>query len=83
MRDDLGAILDELEPRPAPAGMLEAAGLPPAVERPSIAKRGELWTLAIKLGRELGTEIDARPPAAAAPTAGGPAKGRRRKVDMG
>jgi hypothetical protein len=78
MRGDLGAVLDELTPTP-----IEDAGLgldgAPLIKRPPVKDRAALWDLAIKLGRELGTEIDPGPVAEAATAP----RARRRRVDMG
>ena len=77
MRDELEAVLLELRGREPEAGLLEAE-LPPAKPvRPSLRDRQALWDLAIKLGRELGSEIDTAPavPADAEPAA--PARRRR------
>lgn len=50
--------------------------------RPTLGDRTRLWDLAIKLGRELGAEVDVTPPAPPerARPAGGPRRGR---VDYG
>jgi len=56
MRDDLAALLEDLAPK-VPHGLLADA---PA-ERPNLADRTRLWDLAIKLGKELGSAIDADP----------------------
>lgn len=53
MRDELRAVLGELEPV-APGGLMPDA---PKV-RPPIAERARLWDLGIRLGRELGSAID-------------------------
>jgi hypothetical protein len=77
MRDELRGLLDEIAGQPAPAGLLDA-GKPGPVVRPQLTDRIRLWDLAIKLGRELGTEVDAGPLVAQAP------KPRRpRRVDFG
>ena len=79
MRDDLSAVLDELAPRIDDAGLgLDGS---PIVKRPPVKDRAALWDLAVKLGRELGTEIDPGP----APVVGpGPRpRGRRGPVDYG
>jgi hypothetical protein len=77
MRDELRGILDELAPRPPAAG-LGLVQEPP--QRPPLKERAALWDLAIKLGKELGSAIDA-PPEAAAPSR--PARPRRAAVDFG
>lgn len=82
MRDELGALLDELKPTPPAPGL----GLVPTEQkRLSIADRSRRWDLAIKIGRELAAEID--PPAPAEGVAGdpaAPAKPRRRgRIDYG
>jgi len=79
MRDDLGAVLDELTPAPVDAGLgLDGA---PLVKPPPVKERAALWDLAIKLGRELGTEIDPGPASVVGP--GPRARGRRGPVDYG
>lgn len=66
MRAELRAVLAELTPAMPVAGLLP--DLPPIPIRPSLGDRMRLWDLAIKLGRELGSAIDADPvPAEAAP----------------
>jgi hypothetical protein len=78
MRGDLGDILRELEPAPAEDAGLGLDGAP-LIKRPPVKDRAALWDLAIKLGRELGTEIDPGPVAdvTAAP------RSRRRRADFG
>lgn len=73
MRQELAGVLVEIEGKPPDQGlgMVEAAPV-----RPSLADRMRLWDLAIKLGRELGTAIEAAPDAAPAD----PATPRRRLV---
>jgi len=78
MRDELRAVLAELRGTPEPAGLMP--DVVPALKRPSLADRMRLWDLAIKLGRELGTAIDAAPPEADGPA---PAPRARRRVDYG
>lgn len=60
-------------------GLLDGKGLPAAEPvRPGLADRMKLWDLAIKLGRELGTEVDPAGGVGADPTpAAPPAKVRR------
>jgi hypothetical protein len=77
MRDELGSVLDELAPSPTDPGLGLVKEKP---KRPPIAERMKLWDLAIKLGRELGSEIDTT--AKAPPTVVGPGR-RRRRVDFG
>ena len=81
MRTELGSLLDEIAGEPMPPGLLDEGKVPP-VKRPAVAERARLWDLAIKIGRELGTEVDSRPPEdqGAAPAAPRP---RRRRVDFG
>jgi hypothetical protein len=79
MRGELRDVLTELAGSPAPAGLLDDAGAKRVTVRPPISDRMKLWDLAIKLGRELGSEID--PPAP--PTVVGPSKPRRARVDYG
>lgn len=84
MRDELRAVLLELRPV-APTGTLELVDEPP--KRPSLADRSRLWDLAIKLGRELGTEIDpgvgVGGDPSGTPAAAGPRKWRRARVEFG
>lgn len=79
MRAELRALLVDLTPK-APPPNLELVAEP--AKRPDLAERARMWDLAIKLGRELGTEIDPGPL-----TPAGPAKERAprrsRKVDFG
>lgn len=85
MRDDLSAILDELQPQLPDPGL----GLDPDTARPArlpVKDRKPRWDLAILLMRELGTEVDPAggvggDPGSAAPTA--PRKWARRRVDYG
>jgi hypothetical protein len=77
MRDELSTILDDLAPRAQDAG-LGLVPMPP--QRPPIAERTKLWDLAIKLGRELGSEIDSSPEA---PVVVGPGARKRARVDYG
>lgn len=82
MRDDLGALLDELAPKPDGQQLLD--GSEPAAKRPALTERARLWDLAIKLGRELGTEVDAHPgPAGGSAAAAAPPPRPRRRVDFG
>lgn len=79
MRTELASILDDVSGTPAPAGLLDADA-PPVLVRPSLKDRAALWDLGIKLGRELGSAIDAAPEPTA-PAAGAPRA--RRRVDYG
>lgn len=78
MRSELEATLVEI------AGATVVGLLETEVKRPPLADRMKLWDLAIKLGRELGTEVDPGPlpgdPAPAAKRSGGIRRGR---VDFG
>jgi hypothetical protein len=58
MRAELRAVLGELQ---GSGG--EQLGLDgqPIIKRPALEARVRLWDLAIKLGRELGTEVDVTP----------------------
>lgn len=78
MRDELGALLDELAPKVQDQG-LGMVAIPP--KRPDLTTRSKIWDLAIKLGRELGTAIDPDP-LPSGPAA--PSRPRARKrVDYG
>jgi hypothetical protein len=77
MRAELAAVLDELAPAPPDPGL---GMVPVAPKRPPIADRIKLWELGIKLGRELGSEIDSTPKA---PAVVGPSRRRRARVDYG
>lgn len=78
MRSELQGLLDELAPRPDP--QLTIDGTTPVVKL-SIHERAKRWDLAIRLGRELGTEVDPGEPVGQEPV---PARGARRgKVDFG
>lgn len=83
MRGELRAVLAELEGTVAPTGLLDTEFTKAEVRiRPDLAARTRLWDLAIKIGRELGSAIDADPvPVVASP--GATAKTRRRRVDFG
>ena len=84
MREELRATLVEVRGQPVAPGLLDdvMAGGGVTVVRPTLADRTRLWDLAIKLGRELGAEVDVGPPAppVRARPAGGPKRGR---VDYG
>lgn len=77
MRDELRALLAEIEPRPPAAGLGLVNDQP---KRLPVADRARLWDLAIKLGRELGSEIDPTPLASEAPARRAP---RSRRIDFG
>jgi hypothetical protein len=79
MRAELRTVLDELAGRPAPSGLLDEPTTIRVTIRPPIADRIKLWDLGMKLGRELGSEIDPAPP----PVVRGPSKPRRSRVDYG
>lgn len=79
MRDELRDTLAELRPAPTTNVLGETTTM-----RPALVDRLRLWDLAIKLGRELGTEIDPGPsPSDVART--GPSRPRagRGRVDYG
>lgn len=81
MRTELRAVLTELEGQRQPAGLLPDTE-PPMI-RPTLPDRMRLWDLAIKIGRELGSAIDADPVPVETPiTASGQGRSRKR-VDMG
>lgn len=81
MRAELRATLAELRPRPPLPGLLDGDPVIPYVPASvPIADRIRLWDLAIKLGRELGAEVDEPPAAADAGSAKPPRRGR---VDFG
>lgn len=82
MRTELRATLTEIEGVDPPPS-LELTDEPPGKVRPKLEVRVRLWDLAIKLGRELGTEVD---PAGGADAADGSppvARRRRRRPDFG
>jgi hypothetical protein len=77
MRTELRALLVEIRGKVPEPGLGLVATEP---VRPAIEARRALWALAIQLGRELGSAIDADPvPVTAEP---GP-RARRRPVDFG
>jgi hypothetical protein len=55
MRLELRSLLREINATIRPAALKQP--------RPSLAERAKLWELAIRLGKELGSEIDVAPPA--------------------
>jgi hypothetical protein len=78
MRDELRTLLVELAGKAPERGL----GLVNTERvRPSIETRKSLWALAIQLGRELGSAIDADPVPLTPATA--PRAARRRPVDFG
>ena len=81
MRDELRALLDDLRgavPDPG-LGLTEQAGR----VRPPLKERAPMWDLAMKLGRELGTSIDASPAAATDASNGSAPRRRPRRIDYG
>lgn len=83
MRAELRAVLDELRGKPKPAGLGLLPEAAVELERPSIEGRVRLWDLGIKLGRELGAEVDEPPAGGASEGAGSARPRRRRRVDFG
>lgn len=86
MRDELTALLDEIrgrEPDPGLGLLADAIARGDVVARirPPLKDRSPMWDLAIKLMRELGTEVDERPGADS--TAPAPRLRRRGRVDYG
>lgn len=75
MRAELRGILEELKGTPQPEGL---DGSTPPPRRPSLADRSRLWDLAVKLGRELGAEVDVP-----APVSPEERPRRARRVDFG
>lgn len=83
MRDELRACLVELKGSVAETGLLDSEFTTSEVRtRPNLTDRQRLWDLAIKIGRELGSAVDADP-VPLAETAAGPKPRRRRAVDYG
>jgi hypothetical protein len=82
MRAELAGTLAELEGAPAPAGLLPDVT---AVRvRPSLGDRMKLWELAMKLGRELGAELDVNDtPADQGEPDATPTRTRKRRPDFG
>lgn len=87
MRAELSTLLDDLRGRVPDPGLHlldEAIARGDVAERVALPlkERIPMWDLAIKLGRELGTEVDGSPATAAAqPPAARPS--RRRRPDFG
>jgi hypothetical protein len=83
MRDELRDVLRELKGSVAPTGLLDTEfTTSEVVTRPSLTERMKLWDLAIKVGRELGTEVDGSVATAGAqPSA--PRKRSRARIDFG
>lgn len=85
MRDELRGLLADLAPK-APAGQLDIMGQPLPARRHPLGERSKMWDLAIRLGRELGAELDQAPAAEDGAPAAGPLVGRpraRSRVDWG
>lgn len=80
MRDELGAILDQLEGAAPAPGLMDPPGGAPKV-RPPLSERSRLWELGIKLARELGEGIDPDPDPAPA-EAERPARRRRARPEF-
>lgn len=81
MRTELRAVLAELRGVVPDTGLgLDGPAAGPV--RPKLAERMKLWDLAIKVGRELGTEVDgSRSDADAQPPT--PRKRSRARIDFG
>lgn len=78
MRDALGRVLDRIAGSSADPGTL---GLPAPL---SMRDEAAAWDLAIKLGRELGTEIDDRGGVGGSDEPAAPARPKRRgRIDYG
>ncbi len=87
MRDELSTLLDDLRGRlPDPGlGLLDdAIARGDVVERirPALKERAPMWDLAIKVARELGTEVNDPGPGADSP-APAPRTRRRGRIDYG
>jgi hypothetical protein len=80
MRRELRELLTELEGTPQAPGQLLDGSPAPAVKRPSLRDRAGMWDLAMKIGRELGSQVDQPPPPAPDGKPTGPRRGR---VDFG
>lgn len=78
MRTELRAVLAELAPVTEASAMFP--DLPAVTKRPPLRERMQLWDLAIKLGRELGSAIDVPDPDA---QVAGPGRRRARRPDYG
>lgn len=81
MRTELRGLLVELRGRVPDPGLLPDPDAKP--QRPDLKERAALWDLAVKVARELGTEVDDRsvdPPGTHDPS---PRKRRRPRVDYG
>jgi hypothetical protein len=76
MRDGLTAALDEL----AGHGQQDLTGKPIL---PNATRTEQLWALAIKLARELGTEVDVTPPVGTPASGARPRRLTSRRVDFG
>jgi hypothetical protein len=85
MRDELRDLLRELKGSAVPTGLLDSEFTTSEVRtRPSLGDRMKLWDLAIKVGRELGTEISPAPPPSPTPAVSGRVGPRRRgRIDYG
>lgn len=86
MRHELSALLDELRGRVPDPGLhlldeaIERGDVAERI-RPELKARIPMWDLAIKLGRELGTEVDPGPGADSPAPA--PRLRRRGRIDFG
>lgn len=80
MRAELGGLLDALEP-PGVSDQLGLDGKPAPQPALPLTERARIWDLAIRLGRELGTAIDAHPEPTGPAVPSRPA--RRGRVDYG
>lgn len=88
MRDELRAVLHELRgkvPDPGLHLLDDAIARGDVAERirPPLKERVPMWDLAIKLGRELGTEVDGSPATDQAQPAVARGPRRRKRVDFG
>jgi hypothetical protein len=80
MRAELRTLLVDLGGKLPDPGL--GLGGPPELVRPPLKERIPMWDLAIKLGRELGTEVDESPPIETR-NPESPTRRRRGKVDFG
>lgn len=80
MRAELRTLLADLGGRVPAPGLLDEPGQSPAAVRPALKERIPMWDLAIKLGRELGTEVDPGPAPEVEPA---PRSRRRGRIDFG